>query len=570
MSPPRNRGATPFQADILALQLELFKHNEETINAAVEGYTAEFKRYAARYRRTVREVVSPAPVDELVAATRDATVTLVGDYHTLSQAQRTFYRLLRRQPADDPNVVVALEMFPASHDDNLARFVAGRIRETTLLRRVGHVDRWPFGSLLPLRPVFDLCRERGWRVVGIDTDTLGDSLAERDAFAAERIAEAADGARVFVLIGELHLAPSHLPKATKRALRSAGRRGRVLRVHQNPERIWFDQAAKGVVDEHEVLRLGSDAYALLSASPVVAQQSFLTWLDRLQDGEIEEPRAMDADAAEELFVHSAYVIARTLGLELGDALEEVDIVGPSDLGFFDRLCRSGMFTRQEARQIRAHILASESYYIPRARQVYLATFSINHAAEEASHFLRHHISGEGLEDPQGMVDAFYGRILNEAIGFMGSKLVNAKRKCVHARDLEKVAREADGPPAPRGHRRRPAPRLASTGGHEPGGLSAIDVETAQYVVAHKKMERGKHVPWLAQVFEGDAQLFNAVTHALGYILGDHLYYALVRGVLTKEDAKRLYAEPFEDEGAALMLYFELAARVRKVRIPPRT
>ncbi|MEQ8982104.1 MAG: hypothetical protein RL846_29420, partial [Deltaproteobacteria bacterium] len=115
-----------------------------------------------------------------------------------------------------------------------------------------------------------------------------------------------------------------------------------------------------------------------------------------------------------------------------------------------------------------------------------------------------------------------------------------------------------------------APRLASTGGHEAGGLSAMDIETAQYVVAHKRMERGTKVPWLAQVFDSDAQLFNAVTHALGYILGDQLYYALVRGVLTKDDARRLYAEPFEEDGAALMLYFELATRLRNVRIPQRT
>jgi hypothetical protein len=566
VSPPLPSGATPFQADILALQLELYRHNEDTINAAVDGYTPQFERYAARYRRTVRKVDGPARLERLIEATHDADVTLVGDYHTLSQSQRTFYRLLRRQPEDGADIVVALEMFPASHDENLAKFVAGRIQEKTLLRRVGHVDRWPFGSLLPLRPVFELCRERGWRVIGIDTDSSA-PLDERDAFAAERIADAlAEGGRAFVLIGEMHLAPAHLPRSLKRTL---PKKCRVLRVHQNPERIWFDQAAQGVVDDHEVLRIGPDAFALLTASPVVCQQSFLTWLDRLQDGEIESPRALDADAAEDLFVHAAKMIARALDLGLGEALDHVEIVGPSDLHFFDRLCRSGMFTRQEAKQIKAHILASESYYIPRARLVYLATFSINHAAEEASHFLRHHVSGEGLEDPQGMVDAFYGRILNEAIGFMGSKLVNPKRKCVHVRDLKKLVADSDAPPAPRGHRRR-APRLASTGGHEAGGLSAMDIETAQYVVAHKRMERGTKVPWLAQVFDSDAQLFNAVTHALGYILGDQLYYALVRGVLTKDDARRLYAEPFEEDGAALMLYFELATRLRNVRIPQRT
>lgn len=568
-------GTTAFQADILELQLELYKANQQRINAAVEGYTDEFVRYAARYRRTVRRVRGPVDIEALDAATRAADVVLVGDYHTLAQSQRAFFRLLRRQPADDPNVVLALEMFPASHDEDVARFVAGRIKEKTLLARIGHEDRWPFGDLGPLHPVFELCRERGWRVVGIDTDRVGVSLAERDRFAAQRVTEIAEqGCRAFVLVGEMHLAPGHLPRALKDAFAAHDIPPRkVVRVHQNPDRIWFDQAAQGTVDDHEVLQLGRDAYALLSASPVVCQQSFLTWLDRLQDGALDEPRAIDSEAGEALFVQAGEVIARTLGLSIPGALQSVEIVGPADLSFFDRLCRSGKFTREEARRIEAHILASESYYIPRARLVYLATFSMNHAAEEASHFLRHHLSGEGLDDPRGMVDAFYGRILNEAIGFMGSKLVNPRRKCVHEPDL--VAALGDRgvsamvERAPRRKKPKRPPRLASTAGHEPGGVLAIDEETAGFVLAHKKMERGEHVPQLARVFDADAELFNAVTHVLGYILGDHLYYGLVRGVFSKEDARQLYFEPFEDEGAALMMYFELSARVSGVEIPQR-
>lgn len=561
------RGTTPFQADILELQRELFVANQKRIDAAVDGYTVEFEKYAARYRRTVRKVDGPVEIDTLIQATRDADVVLVGDYHTFAQAQRTFFRLLRRQPKE-PNVTIALEMFQHGHEKDLDRFVRGRIKASTLLRRVNHAERWPFGSLTPLEPVFELARERGWRIIGVDATKVGATLAERDELAAELVgAEVEEGRRVFVLIGEMHLAPSHLPKAVREVV---GRKPRVLRVHQNPERIWFDQAADGVPDEHEVLRLSKDAFALLSASPVACQQSFLTWLDRIQDGEIDDPRAIDPETGAELFKHSAKMIARILGIPLGRALDKVEIVGPANLAFFDRLCRSGMFTRDEATSIKSHILASESYYVPRAKLVYLATYSVNHAAEEASHFLRHHASHEGLEDPQGMVDAFYGRILNEAVGFMGSKLVNPKRKCVHVRDLERVVASAPEPTRRGKKKRKPRPRLESTAGHEPGGLSAIDTTTAQFVLAHKRMERGEHVPWLSEVFDAGADLFNAVTHVLGYILGDHLYYALARGVITKAEAKQLYYEPIEDEGASLMLYFELIARVGHVRIPKRT
>jgi len=68
----------------------------------------------------------------------------------------------------------------------------------------------------------------------------------------------------------------------------------------------------------------------------------------------------------------------------------------------------------------------------------------------------------------------------------------------------------------------------------------------------------------------NAELFNAVTHILGYILGDQLYYALVRGRMSREVARRLYFEPFEEEGSALMRYLELTARVGRIRTPKRT
>ena len=57
------------------------------------------------------------------------------------------------------------------------------------------------------------------------------------------------------------------------------------------------------------------------------------------------------------------------------ALKNVEVVGPADLSFFERLQRSGSFSKQEMKQIKEHILSSESYYIPKARLVYLATLS---------------------------------------------------------------------------------------------------------------------------------------------------------------------------------------------------
>lgn len=560
-----------FQANVLRLQTDLFRANQRLINDAVGGYSDAFVAYERRYRRSVRRTEGPRTFAELITATREARVVLVGDYHTLAQSQRAFYRLLRRQPAKQP-VVVALEMLPSAAQADIDKFLSGRLQERTFLRRVGWAERWPFGPLDPFRPILELARTRGWRVIGLDLDAPGGELEARDAHAATRLAEALEhqpSTRAFALMGEMHLAPGHLPRATQSALRARGIEGGVLRVHQNPERIWFDLAASGVVDEHDVVALPGPAFALLSASPVVQQQSFLTWLDQVRDGDLDGPHAVDG-GGERVFRDALRVLGRTLGLPTRAAIEGVEVVGPADLSFFEVLKAEGTFDAREMRSIRHHILASESYYVPRAKLVYLATLSLNHAAEEASHCLRHFCSGEGLDDPHGLVDAFYARALNEAIGFMGSKVVNPKRKCVDLADLRAVAGpdpEAAPPEPPSRRPRRPA--AASTAGHGPASLSALEPAVARYVLAHKRVEQGQHVPWLSHVFQGPPQLFNAVTHILGYLLGERLYYGLVRGVISKRAAQRLYYEPFEDEGAALLLYFELAAKVGMLSVPKR-
>jgi uncharacterized iron-regulated protein len=549
-----------FQADIHKLQLELYAANQRLINDTVEGYTDEFRRYESRYRRTVDRVRRPSTFDALLRRTLGARAVLVGDYHTLKQSQRAFFRILRKQPVHRAAVIVALEMLPGGHERIIDRFVSGRISEDLFLKRIGHARRWPFGSIEPVRPIFDLARERSWKVIGVDRPELGSAtLAERDAYAAQQIVralEAQPDARVFVLIGEMHLAPMHLPRVLQRAFAKRRIGGEVLRVHQNPERIWFDLDARGLTDEYDVLDLADDAFALLSASPVVCQQSFLTWLDQVQDGAVDTP-LVESDAGERSFRQALHILGRALRLPVKDALRNVEVVGPADLSFFERLKRSGRFSRREMKQIREHILSSESYYIPKARIVYLATLSLNHAAEEASHYLRHHLSHEGIDDPKGLVDAFYCRVMNEALGFMGSKIVNPKRKCVHLDELEDIASAEI-----------PADDLPASAISD--GVRAIDREAARFAIAHKRMERGEHVPFLSEVFTASSALFNAVTHILGYILGDQLYYALIRGRLSRDVARRLYFEPFEEEGAALMRYLELAARIGRIKTPKRT
>ena len=101
----------------------------------------------------------------------------------------------------------------------------------------------------------------------------------------------------------------------------------------------------------------------------------------------------------------------------------------SDLSFLSVLSKQKLFNEKDIKKIRRQIISSESYYMPLAKIAYFGNTSVYHISEEATHFLRHVCAGDLFQDPQLLVDAFYDRCIEEAIGFLGSKIINHKRKC---------------------------------------------------------------------------------------------------------------------------------------------
>lgn len=538
-----------FRQELHRLELRLFQANQRLINQAVEGYTEEFRRYEQRYDKSVRRAEAPSTYGALLKETKTAELVLFGDYHTFPPAQRAFLRLLRHQPRNPP-ITIALEAFRGSDQPAIDRFLARRISEGAFLKQTAFAARWPFGPFSIYRPLFDLARERGFGLIGLDHPfDVRPTLADRDLYAAERMLDELEehpGRRVFALIGEMHLAPSHLPLSIARAAQRRKRtRPNTLRIHFNSHTVYFELAPKGLTDHHDVFRLRRGAYSLHSASPVVCQQSFLTWLEAMEEGELESG-TFEPEAAKRVVRQALRTMGHALGLDVSGAARRVDVTGPDDLSFLERERSEGRLTKTELKKLRAHILSSESCYIPKARLVYLAKNNLTHAAEEAAHYLRHHLSGEGMDDPKGLVDAFYVRILNEAVGFLGSKLVNPKRRAPHPKELEELQNLTPG-----------------------ASVRALDIEAARLALEHMALERGDAVPVLDRMYSAPPPVFNAVTHLLGYILGDRLYYGLVQNKLSVAEARALFIEPFEEDGGSILHYFELLGRTRAVRIPRR-
>ena len=528
-----------FRTEILRLHRRIYRRNQERINQAVFGYTPAFQKYEHEYRKSTAKYLRRARLEELEKAISKADVVYVGDYHTLPQSQRSFLRLLRRLPPSR-QVVIALEFVEGRHQKTIDSYIGGCCSDQDFLNKIEREPQWMTGSWPSFKPIFDLARERGWHLIGLDTtksERGGNSLHSRDAYAARRIVQARKhhpDSLVMALAGELHVAPCHLPRAVEKELKKKEEVHKPLIVYQNCRDIYWKLEERGQEHETNLVRLDTNRFCITDTPPIVCQQSFLNWV------EIDEDTS-SLDAPEKNFKAYAKEIANSFDLPLDGALNDVEVHSVVDLSFLLSLQRRGDFSAGDVRQIKRQVLNSESYYIPRAKMAYLGNLSSNHAAEEATHFLRHLCSG--ADEPKLLVDAFYARCIEEAIGFMGSKIINHKRKCPRVPDLKRLAR----------------------GRNSKDGQK----EMARLALRHIRMEKGQKVRNLSEVYECDIDIFNGVTHILGYRLGERLFYALVDNMLAKSEVRELFFDHLEEEGEAILSYLYLIARTSEVALPER-
>jgi hypothetical protein len=527
--------------EMIALQRRIFERQRRLIESRESHEIKGFARYRNEYRRAVSGYIGESGFGALCDAIAASRVAYIADYHTLRLAQKTFVKIVRGVMHQVENICLAMEFVPASHQQHLDRFMEGRIPARTFLRRIRYEQQWPYDIWPGFEPIFELARELGFPVVAIDDDPAL-PLGERDRRAAGRITAAAvayPDATILVYSGQMHLAPSHLPAKVDLSFIQAGLSApeRVI-VYQNAEEIYWQLAAEGR-EEVEVVKVAPDAFCVNNTPPLVQQLSYLHWIhydsELIEYTELERTvRALVRD------------LARYLRLDLGDIAEQVRVMMVADLDLMAVLEDSAL-TVAEKRRFIHQVEADESAYIPVLNTIYLATLSVNHAAEEAAHYVKQVVSD--AREPSDPRDLFYFLVLNEACAFFGSKVVNPKRKADHPGRLRSMVAAA-----------------------RTNGEWEADAKAARLVLEHLAWERGekavagslKHAEDLAE-----PDVFNAAAHLLGYILGDRLYYGLTDGAIAKPLIRDLFLDPLDGPGEAFASYLSLSGRLRDVRIPRR-
>lgn len=440
---------------LLSLQKKIYRSLSEQATRLLGTQPESIRTYEREYQREFKKLPKTFVTltrEKLIDDIRDSQVTLIGDFHTFAQAQRTALRILRSVQKKGDHWSLALEVFPSHRQKILDDFQNGQINEAKFIEAIRY-DEWGF-PWEHYAPLIRWAIEARVKLIALNRPhELGTDLHARDQWASGIITDLFlknPKSQVIVLYGELHLGHSHLPSQLAKTSRSAiGKSLRSIVIHQNQEKVFWRAARDHKDPGAEILKLGRSRYCVLSSTPWNKLQSVVNWAEgafpnqplRRDTPEINF-KEDDIELHESLNDSHSTIRLITMMRDFAEIQSKfLDIPAPS----FEALNlytieNADYFNKSKLKQLKPadrqllkfHILHNERVYLPDSDLAYLATPSENSTAEIAAiHLLTCHLKTIKPGEPfhEGGATDFYRWVMNFAFGFMGSLILNPRRKC---------------------------------------------------------------------------------------------------------------------------------------------
>ncbi|MDD9951590.1 MAG: ChaN family lipoprotein [Zetaproteobacteria bacterium] len=238
-------------------------------------------------------------------------VFLFGDFHSSASCQQEFTNFICQHADSKRQSGIGLECFSTNQQKWVDSFLVGAMTLPELFKKTNFHHNWGF-PWPPIGKLLEKCRRKKLRVIALSPPWhTRKTLKERDTYFANEIKgflTSYPESQVFALIGELHLAPSHLPaKLTNLSPR--------IFLHRQPPRSCEHIAAAGDVYQ---TKLPSSVIYTRSAPNWARWLSYLIWqelthaypLSKIEtlhkhhssDLGIEEPHHLFEDVLEEIIL----------------------------------------------------------------------------------------------------------------------------------------------------------------------------------------------------------------------------------------------------------------------------
>ena len=327
------------------------------------GYLREFTQHFREYD----SVLSPEDLQRRIAS---ASTVLIGDYHALPACQRFAAETLEAS-ARERRVVLGVEAVLARDQKILDAWWRREIAEDELRRRLRFDREWGY-QWAPFYDLLASARDCGEGLYALDCMPREDlrRIRSRDRHAAEKLSEIRrrhSDAAIFVLFGESHLAPQHLPGMVRELLPAEN----VLTVVQNVDALYW----RAVAQQATAVSIGKDAVCVFNSSPLEKYESYRLCLDGWNASADDLP-----DFAPAIY-NLIFSLARSLGFRLDSPRNGTQPKYLTDL-------LPEVVTLDEyARNLDSKLEDKSCAYLAETNLFVIKEFQMTHAAEECARFL---------------------------------------------------------------------------------------------------------------------------------------------------------------------------------------
>jgi hypothetical protein len=493
------------------------------------------RKYLREFNESFRNYESLLDSEQIQGAIRAADIVLIGDYHALAVAQRSAASILEQRAfAGDRPVVLGVETVFARDQHILDEWWRREIDENELRQRIRFDLDWGY-DWTPFHDLLVAARDHGEGLYGLDCMPREDlrKIGARDRHAAAKIAEIRErhpNAVVFVLFGESHLAPPHLPRALKKQVPGA----KVLTVLQNIDALYW-RAAGERADKVEGVRVNDEVICVFNATPLEKYESYRLFLDQWSRCE-EVPdfaptiyNLIDS-LANFLDINRYSPHNTTQPRFLVDMLPEVYSQSSEDLLL--RLLSRKEIGKTELASMLVAIEERGSAYLPQVNAFYVHDFQMMHAAEDVARFLHHACQGlpyrrnghaatasDGDEPAERKArDEFYARVVEHAVAYFGARVLHPSRPTVDETDASLLSRAA-------------LEKVAQCAG------------------------------------QADEEKFKTAAQEWGYRIGSRIYDAYLAGKVAPRGLRRLFLAHLDEPGMARKVCTAVIARLRAFSRP---
>jgi uncharacterized iron-regulated protein len=530
---------------VASLREEIFGVDKTESSDYIRRFTTEFSKY--------RKACS---VDDVLRSAQKSDIIYFGDYHPLKASQEWAVFLLKRLLAGGAKVVLALEMLYEYQQESLDRWMKGSYEEEEFLRIIDYESEWGF-DWENFRPLFMDMKEPLVPVFGIDYEPRDHLkfIGRRDRMIARKIASIRKffpGHKILVVIGESHLAGSHLPREVERA---CGPGLRATTIVQNIDKLYWKLMLKSMEDISAV-SVGRRKFCIFNASPVIKYQSYRAMLDLWSEKSISESALSSLEEMVENIL--SLLTGSDDGLEVKGregVVLSIDDVFPEvhsrrTYSSFASLLRSRKVSEKGILATSANLRVRGLEYFPGLNIFLMVRFDQSCAAREAARFVVYVMRGvvgkpgrkERRED-----DRFYAYVFEEGLSWVGGLLVNPLITPIPDDDLQSCINA----------------RGIVT--HPVEGFSITETRRlADLFKYHLKREKGvslRSTRRLREIFRLDIRKRLLIIRALGRILGISLYNAYHEGRISREELADLFSMDFCEQGSGSRLYIEYIKRL---------